>query len=252
MTNINTNWTTPKRNIFAGINDLRRALASGQQARLIRMRNEDCLHPIRVRKHDNDFRNYEFQHGYMQTRNNILRDPDMDDIHKYLTLNYKSCYGTKEAVRKYYETGCLSPDNFKGMGTAHLVRVEDMVKWLTITGDTDSAQMFRDQYLDDQTGDERHFWDFYRYKHGSEFAPKVFKRKLWVVELLSKDSDKARLPWLQKVLLNILRILVYPLKYVPKRSVLRMADYKVITYRIGDVIHGLSINIHVPKKFGFK
>jgi len=249
---MNTNWSKPKRNIFAGLNDLRKALAAGCNARLIRMRNEDCAYPIRVRKHDMDFRNYEFSVGYMQTRSDILRDPDMDDIHKHLTLNYKTCYGSPEAVRKYYENGCLSPDNFRGMGTAHLVRVEDMVRWLTIIGDTDRAQMFRDQYLSTDKCNDRHFWDFYRYRHGSEFAPREFKRKLWVVELLSKDSDKARLPWYHKLPVVILRALVYPLKYIPKRSVLRMDEYRIVTYRIGDVTNGLGIDIHVPKKFGFK
>jgi len=251
MTDINTNWNSPKTNILAAINDLRKALAAGQNARLQRMRNEDCAYPIRVRKHDTDIRNYEFQNGVLKTRSEILRDPDMDDFHKHLALNYKTCYGSPEAVRKYYENGCLSPDNFKGMGQSHLVRVEDMVRWLTITGDTDRAQMFRDQYLSTDKCNDRHFWDFYRYKHGNQFAPKVFKRKLWVVELLSKDSPKTSIPWLQKVLLNILRALVYPLKYVPRRSVLKMDDYKVITYRVGAVTNGVSIDIHVPKKFGF-
>lgn len=248
---MNTNWSTPKTNIFAAINDLRRALAAGQNARLIKARNEDCAFPIRVKKHDEDFRNYEFSVGLMKTRSEILRDPDIDDIHKYLTLNFKTCYGSKEAVEKYYRTGCLSPDNFKGMGVGHLVRVEDMVKWLMITGDTERAQMFRDQYLSDEHCNDRHFWDFYRYKHGNQFAPKVFRRRLWVVELLKKDSPKASIPWYINIPLVVLRALVYPLKYVPKKSVLKMDNYKVITYRVGAVTNGLSIDIHIPKKFGF-
>jgi len=252
---MNTNWTTPKRNIFAGINDFRKALAAGQNARLIKMRNEDCAYPIRVRKHDTDFRNYELSVSYMQTRSEILRDPAMDDFHKHLTLNYKTCYGSREAVERYYETGKLSSDNFRGMGMGHLVAVEDLIRFHAChpdQKDKDYAEMFRKQYFDPDTGDETHFFDNFALKREhSIYTIKRLKRKLWVVELLNKDSDKASIPWEQAIPLAILRALVYPLKYVPKRSVLRMADYKVITYRIGDVTNGLSIDIHVPKKFGF-
>ena len=56
----NTNWTSPKTNIFAGINDLRRALASGYKAKLIRAYNEQCEYPIKEKLENRDFRNYEF------------------------------------------------------------------------------------------------------------------------------------------------------------------------------------------------
>jgi len=251
---MNTNWTTPKRNIFAGINDFRKALAAGQNARLIKMRNEDCAYPIRVRKHDTDFRNYELSVSYMQTRSEILRDPAMDDFHKHLTLNYKTCYGSREAVERYYETGKLSSDNFRGMGMGHLVAVEDLIRFHAChpdQKDKDYAEMFRKQYFLDDYCNDRHWWDFYRYKHGSQFAPKVFKKKVWVVELLDKDEPRAELPAIHRISVTVLRALVYPLKYVPKRSVLRMDEYKVITYRVGAVTNGLSIDIHIPKKFGF-
>ena len=248
---MNTNWSKPRTNIFSAVMSLRSALAAGQNAKLIRARNEDCAYPIRVKKHDTDFRNYEFRVGYMRTRSEIQRDQDMDDFHKHLTLNYKNCYGTREAVENYYQTGKLSADNFKGMGVSHLVRVEDMVRWLMITGDTERAQMFRDQYLSDEHCNDRHFWDFYRYKHGSEFAPKYFRKRLWVVVLLDDKTQKPVIPWSQRIPLAILNTLMLPLKYVPKKSVLKMKDYKVITYRVGAVTNGLSIDIHVPKKFGF-
>ena len=44
-----TNWSSPKTNIFAAMQDLRKCLASGNKARLIRARNEDCECPIRVK-----------------------------------------------------------------------------------------------------------------------------------------------------------------------------------------------------------
>jgi hypothetical protein len=44
----NTNWSSPKTNFLAGINLLRGALASGQNAKLERRWNEECAYPIRV------------------------------------------------------------------------------------------------------------------------------------------------------------------------------------------------------------
>lgn len=243
-----TNWSSPKTNILAGIIDLRSALAAGQNARLIRMRNEDCQHPIKVKICDEDFRNYEFQIGYLSSREEICNDSRKSDFEKYLVLNYKTCYGTQEAVNRYYETGLLSADNFKGMGVSHLVNVKDMVIFLNLTEDKERAEMFRSQYLDESTGNERHFFDFYRYKHGSPWAVKKFRRKLWVVELLGDVEKKPSVP----VLVKILNVITYPLKYVPRRSVLRMNEYTNITYRIGGITNGFAIEFQIPKTFGFK
>lgn len=244
---MNTNWSSPKTNVFAGIMSLRSALAAGQNAKLIRARNEDCAFPIKEKKHDRDFRNYEFQSGYLSTRNQIKRDNNTDDFHKYLTLNYKTCYGSREAVQKYYETGCLSADNFKGMGTSHLVSVKDLITYYKVIGNQELAELYRSQYYDDGTAHEKHLYDFYTYKHGNQFVAKHFKRKLWVVVLLGDNRPKVGIPWYIKAL----NTLVYPLKYIPKRTVLHMDDYKVITYRVGAVTNGFSVDIHIPKKFGF-
>lgn len=244
---MNTNWSKPSRNIFAGIMSLRSALAAGQNAKLIRARNEDCAFPIREKKHDTDFRNYEFRIGYLSTRNEILGDSNTDDFHKHLTLNYKTCYGSKAAADRYYESGCLSPDNFKGMGTSHLVSIEDLITYYKVIGNLELAELYRSQYCDDGTADDRHFFDFFRYKSSSEFAPKYFRKRLWVVVLLGDNSPKVGIPWY----IRVLNAVMLPLKYVPKKTVLKMDNYKVITYRVGAVVNGFSVDIHIPKKFGF-
>jgi hypothetical protein len=244
---MNTNWSSPKRNIIAGMLDLRSALAAGQNAILVKAFNEDCSYPIKEKIHDEDYRNYEFQSGYLSTRREICEDPNMDDFHKYLTLNFKTCYGTQEAVNRYYETGLLSKDNFKGMGVSHLVNIEDLIAFYNVIGNTELAELYRSQYYDDQTGDERHFFDFYRYKHGSPWAIKKFKNKLWVIELLGKDKPKAKIPFMVKVL----NVVLHPLKYIPRRSVLRMPQYTNYTFRVGDVVNGFSIEFQIPKKFSF-
>jgi hypothetical protein len=150
-------------------------------------------------------------------------------------------------VEKYYETGKLSPDNFKGMGTSHLVSIEDLIAYYESIDNQELAELYRSQYYDDGTADDRHFYDFFRYKNGSQFAPKYFKRKLWVVVLLGDNSPKVSIPWY----IRVLNAIMYPLKYIPKRSVLRMPDYKCVTYRVGAVVNGFSVEFHIPKKFGF-
>jgi hypothetical protein len=44
----NTNWSSPTTNIFKGLNLLRRALNSGDNAKLERRWNEECEFPIRI------------------------------------------------------------------------------------------------------------------------------------------------------------------------------------------------------------
>lgn len=247
---MNTNWSTPKTNIIAGLLDLRQALQAGQNAVLVKARNEDCQHPIKEKGKDEDFRNYKFQIGYQATRDSILNDHGMDSFHKYLALNYKACYGTPEAVKQYYETGKLSADNFKGMGVSHLVKVTDLVDYHNSTGDNGDKQyalMFSRQYLTLEEAQVTHFYDFYKYMHGSQWSVKKFKRKLWIVDLRDANQSKAKIP----VMVKLLNVLLYPMKYIPQRSVLRMPDYKVVTYRIGGITNGYSIQIQIPKKFGF-
>ena len=245
---MNTNWSTPKTNFLAGMLDLRKALASGMRAKLIRARNEDCNFPIKVKNRITDFRIYEFSNSTLQTRTGIAVDQSKNEFNKYLTLTFKTCYGTPEAVQRYYSKGKLSPDNFKGVGTSHLVKVEDMVRYLEISGDPERASMFRKQYLSLEMVGENYFYDNFRYKYGSPWATKLFRRKLWVVEFLKPDVPEARVP----VLIHVLNVLLYPLKYIPRRSILRMADYKCITFRIGSVVNGISVEFNIPKRFSFK
>jgi len=129
---INTNWTQPKRNMIAALNDLRSALAAGQRAKLIKINNEDCQHPIKVKN--------------------------------------------------------------------------------------------------------------------SIYTISRFKRKVWAVQLLKADDKQPRIP----VLVHVLNALAYPLKFVATKSVLRMEEYKCVTFRIGAVTNGYELSIQIPKKFGFK
>jgi hypothetical protein len=244
---MNTNWSTPKRNFLAGLNDLRKALASGMNARLIRARNEDCRHPLKVRNETKDFRNYEFMNGHAACKDSINANAAMSDFEKHLATNYVNCYGTPEAVDRYYETGILQPNNDNGIGTSHLVLVVDLVEMLHGEGQHERANMFTRQYLTPGYDSIVHLYSFYRLKRDqTQWNLRTFKRKLWVVELLG-DEPKPKVP----VLVHVLNVLAYPLKFVPKRRVLRMDDYRCVTYSIGSVVNGFSVEFTIPKRFSF-
>lgn len=244
----NTNWSSPKTNIIAGMLDLRKALAGGYKAKLIRARNEECEYPIKEKLQDLDFRNYEHSIGYPSSITKIKEDPNRSDFEKYLTLNYVSVFGSEEAMKRYYETGVVGADNFKNMGRAHLVKVDDLIAFLKETKDYQRANMYEQQYrAPEHVNDVCHFFDFFRYKHGSSYAIKKFRRKLWVVQLQGKD-EKVKVP----AVIKVMNFLMYPLKYIPQRSVLRMPEYKLVSYRVGAVVNGFKVEFQIPKKFSFK
>lgn len=252
----NTNWSTPKTNFFAAIEDLHAALSSGHNARLIRMRNEDCNYPIK--KSDDpkkfDFRNYSFSMGYPATYNKVL-NTGKENVE--LTLNYVSCYGTPEAIEKYYKTGVVTSGNIQGMGTNHLVKVDDMIKYLQQQPAKDiwahgRATSLYAQYRDPDTRDESFMFDFFTPAKKSTWNIVKFKNELWVVELLDGIEDEIVQPIGIRISLAIMNYLLFPTKFIPKKDVLKMKDYKVITFRVGSVTNGWSIQFHVPKKFSFK
>jgi hypothetical protein len=243
----NTNWSSPKRNIIAGMLDLRSALASGYKAKLVRAFNEECEHPIKEKLQDTDFRNYKFSIGYASSVNKIKEDPNRSDFEKQLSLNYVSCYGDPDAVKSYYETGILTKRNVRSMGVNHLVKVDDLIAFFKSINDS-RANIYEKQYrAPEHVDDTSHFFDFFSYKHGSQYAIKKFKRKLWVVQLDGK-AEKAEIP----AVIKVLNFLMRPLKYVPSRSVFCMKEYKLITYRVGGVTNGFKVEFQIPRKFDFK
>ena len=243
-----TNWSSPKTNIFAGMNDLRKCLASGYNARLIKIRNEDCKCPIRVKDPDKDFRHYSSYIGCGSSVNKINANPSLNEFEKYLSLNYISVFGSKEAKERYYNTGEYGADNFKNMGCSHLVKVDDYIKFLEDSKDYQRANMYKRQYRAPEHADDVcYFFSFFKYDAGCPYSIKKFKHKVWVVVLYYNYPKIKTL-----FLVHVLNVLAYPLKYIPTKSVLRMPEYKCVTYRIGDVTNGFAIEFYIPKKFGFK
>ena len=79
-----------------------------------------------------------------------------------------------------------------------------------------------------------------------EQVSKVFKHKVWVV-VLYENYPKVHIP----LLVHVINVLAYPLKFVPQKSVLQMDEYRCVSYRVGDVVHGFTVEFHIPKKFAF-
>jgi len=225
--------------------NLRKALASGQNAKLVRMFNEDCAYPI-TQKLTRDVRNidnWNSSHQTLWAADEIINNQYLSADEKYMMLNYVQVFGTDEAIEHYRSTGELTAENVRGMGTCHYVKRKDMIQYLIANNEMERATCF--DLSDNVT---RRFTCNFHLKPEHTRIPKKFKCKLWVVAILKNDEPKPKIP----AVLVIINVLLYPLKYIPTRSVLRMNDYKCITYRIGDVTNGFGIEFHIPKKFSFK
>ena len=253
MTIKKTNWSSPKTNIIAAVNDLRKCLASGCKARLIRALNEECEFPILLSKDEisKDFRDYEFSIGTLRTKQEIRDDQSMSEFEKYLSLNYKANFGSAEAVEEYYATGKVTSANFFGMGRSHLVKVQDIIEFLQRSNDPKDKEYARMWYHYIDETDDRHFYDTFRLKNRQQRQPKVFKHKLWVVQMVDSETEQPALSLGVRILMSIITGLVYPLKYVPRKSVLRMPEYTLYDFRVGDVINGFKVEFQLPKKFSF-
>lgn len=160
------------------------------------MRNEDCAFPLQYKEDPEkvNFRGYKFQVGYPTTYNKILADTS-SPWNQFLTLNYTSVYGTEEAMKRYYETGVLSPDNVKSAGRNHLVKVDDLIAFYqkqpaNCLWEHGRAASLHAQYRDPATRDMSFFFDFFTKEHGNEWVIRKFKHKLWVVALLDKKDPK--------------------------------------------------------------
>lgn len=250
MKNEKTTWSSPKTNLFAAINDLRKALASGYNAVLIKEDNQNCMHPIQV-KLKQDFRQYKFSYGTLSTRKQIMEDKNLSDFQKHLALNYVNKYSmSKEAIEDYYGNGTLTYDNLGNMGRSHLVKVTDLIDLMRFAGKDDIADKYYNQYICPNGMDKKHFYDFFTTDHQNIWGIKKFKKKLWVVEL-HKEKVKLNIPSHQRVLTKTLNAVLYPLKFIPKKSTLRMPEYTNHTFRIGNVTNGFSVEFQIPKKFSF-
>lgn len=246
---MNTNWSQPKTNIFSAMLSLRKALMSGNKATLIKIFNEECAHPIRSngKDVDLDFREYTFSSGTRNSVNSIKSKAST--FCEKLSLDYICCFGTAEAIDLYYNQGILSSDNFNGIGRAHLINVDDAIKFFNESGNRNRVETYYSQYRNPDNFNKQYFFDNFRLKNDNKSnKPKHFKRKVWAVALLNDNDVKPNTP----ILIHVINVIMYPLKFIPNKSVLRMPDYTLYTFRIGGVVNGYNVQFQIPKKFSFK
>lgn len=243
-----TTWSKPKTNIFAATLDLYNALNSGHNAVLIKEWNENCMHPITKKNIHDDFRAYESFVSHISSRDEIMNNA-MTDYEKYLSLNYKNCFGFQEAVDRYYQTGELTMDNIRGIGKSHLVKVTDLIELLR-ENDYDGSQRERIESLENTyIHNNKGWYDFFKLKRGySRYTIKKFKKKIWVVALLKQDEEKPKQSLRVKTLLRMFKIIGSVTKYFPEKSVTKGREFTYHNWSVGN----FHIQIEIPKKFSFK
>lgn len=158
-----------------------------------------------------------------------------------MMINYCGVFGTDEAIKNYRETGKFTKDNIKGIGRWYIAKRQDVINYLIKDGDEDRAACF------DLNNSQKHFVDNFHIKPECDRTPKKFKSKLWVVEMLKDSEPKTKTP----LLVKLITVAVYPLKWIPRKRTLNMGNYKTVKYQWGDVINGFSVEFHIPKKFSF-
>ena len=216
--------------------DLANALKTNN-ATLIKAFNGECNYPINVLNKNLTVSDY------ISSGSSYLSIKDIDDnknltpLEKDIKINYIILFGTQKGIDNYKKSGILTKENDKGMGISHIVKRQDYIDYLNEIGEFDRADLFKKKDINKV----EFFIDVYTTK---KYVKKEFNRKLWVVQLKDK---KTPIPFLVK----LINIITTPLKYIPTRSVLRMEDYKNVTYTVGGVTNGYSIEFQIPKKFGF-
>ena len=69
---------------------------------------------------------------------------------------------------------------------------------------------------------------------------------VYVVVFSSEPLTKVPL-WVKTI-----STIIYPFRFIPELSVLRMENYTLYKFRVGSVFNGYSIELQIPKKFSFK
>jgi hypothetical protein len=229
----NTNWSQATFNPFVAFLKLVSCLRAGHNAWIERQENGKQDFPLTEKNPDlYDIKNWKSSGAYFVPdwqveKERIENDKNKHPFEKKMMLEYTTAFGTEEEYQHYLNTGEVK---FRGMGRQFFVKHDDLVK----TRESEGISM------NDKTR-------FVLMVSPVEQWKRVVKtnRKVYVV---CWNNEKSKLPlWFK-----MWNALVYPFKFIPTRSVLRMDEYTLYTFRIGDVRHGYSVQFHIPKKFSLK
>ena len=227
-----TSWSQVTFNPFIAFLNLISCLRSGHNAWIERQENGKQDFPLTEKNPDlYDIKYWKssgafFSPDWQKEKQRIEQDTNMHPFQKKLKLEYTTAFGTEEEYQHYLKTGEVK---FRGMGKQYFVKYDDLIK----TRESEGIDM------NDKTRFVLMVSPIERWKRVVET-----KRKVYVV---CWNDDKTKLPlWFK-----LWNVVVYPLKFIPKRSVLRMDEYTNYTFRIGGIVNGYSIEFHIPKKFKF-
>ena len=228
-----TNWSEATLNPFKAIGNLISCLRDGNNAWIERQENGKQDYPLL--EENPDLSKIEYWKCSMQpysddwetTKQEILDDPKLLPMAKTLMTEYCTMFGSQQEYDAYLQTGVAK---FGGIGKQFFVKYDDLIKQRKSEGtEMDGSTRFYPMVSPIE-----------RYKQVSKTKRKVF--------VIVNDNKEARLPrWVRAI-----NVITYPLRFIPKRSVLRMDDYTNYTFSIGAVSNGYSVEFQIPKKFSFK
>jgi len=230
MKKANTNWSTATTNLFKAFKDLLDCLQAGYDAHITIVKNEHAALPIQIKNPAlNDPMNWTMSYGAPAGREEIKYKKHFNDTEKDLALNWGFTFDAYVCVK------------------GHLFNSKQAGKTVFVCphcGSRETKQNCIPVKLKEP--EKRTFYTFWKPKDNiSCWVNKPMKERVFVIAYYEKN---AVLKWWQKALITIVK----PLSYIPDKSVLEMDAYRVITYRIGGVANGYSIDVQIPKKFGFE
>lgn len=227
-----TNWTEATRNPFKAISSLISCLQAGRNAWLELQENGNQEYPLREKliKESTDPCAWDcacqpFAQDWEERKEVILTSDSYSPMQKKFMTEYTSVFGSQEQYDNYLKTGDA---DFRGIGRQYLIKYDDL------------ARKRKEQGI--ALSPKTRFYPMVSLK--SRNKRPLIKGKVLVV---CYNNDKVKTPWW----VSLINIVLYPFRFIPKRTVLRMPEYNVYTFRIGSVVNGFCIDIHLPKKFSF-
>lgn len=125
-----TNWSEATTSYSAALAGLISAIEAGKNAWIEVRKNGEQDYPIMVPNPKlNHPRAWTMSYSIPRNRTVLENHKFINNTEKDLTLNYTVAFGTQEAIDRYYETGILTSDNFRGMGICHAVKIEDAIEY---------------------------------------------------------------------------------------------------------------------------
>ena len=221
MTNKMSIWNTPKKSLFKALIDFINCVSFGYECSLIRIDNEKC-NPFIKRKNPilNNINNWSSSYGTPENRKELEEKKYFNKIERELTLNY------------YYNFNnylCCNGHNF--------IFLPGKTRGCPKCGEVNYKQSCKIKKR--KKAESVFFYTHWKPKQGIPYYIPDNIGKVWVIKMENKK-------------VNLITKILYLLKWIPRKSILNIGNCKNITFRIGSISNGYSVEIQIPKKFSFK